>query len=106
MQMSASPRSSGAISVGMSCARVLVVGVGVDDEVGARLEARVDAGLERRRQPLVAAQPDDVVDAAGARDVRRPVARPVVDDEHLDASMPGMRRGRSASVAGQRLPPR
>ena len=68
----------------MSCAGVLVVGVGVDDEVGARLERRVDAGRERRRQPLVAAQPDDVVDAARARDVRGAVARPVVDDQHLD----------------------
>ena len=34
--------------------------------------------------PLLRRKPDDVIDAVGARDVRRAVARPVVDDEHLD----------------------
>ena len=35
-----------------------------------------------------------------ARHVRGPVARPVVDDQHLDRVDAGNRRGRSASVAG------
>ena len=65
-------------------AGVLVVAVGVDDDVGAELQARVEAGLEARREALVVRQPDDVVDAAGARDLDRPVARPVVDDQPFD----------------------
>ena len=99
--MSASPRSSGASSFGISLPGVLIVGVGVDDEVGAGLEAGVDAGHERRRQPLVPAQPDDVIDAARARDVGRAVARPVVDDERSrSTSMPGTLAADRASVAG------
>ena len=39
---------------------------------------------ERGGESLVAAQADDVIDAGSARDVGRAVARPVVDDEHLD----------------------
>ena len=65
-----------------------------------QLEAGVDAGHERRRQPLAPREPDDVIDADGRGHLRRAVARPVVDDEDLDASMPGIARGRSASVAG------
>ncbi len=63
---------------------VLIVGVGVDDEVGAAFERGVDAGGERRRQALVAAQPDDVIDAGRARDIGRAVARSVVDDQDFD----------------------
>ena len=68
----------------MSWPGVLVVGVGVDDEVRAGLQAGVDAGLERRRQALVPAKPDDVIDAAGSRDVGGAVARPVVDHQDFD----------------------
>ena len=45
---------------------VLVVGIGVDDHVGAELESGVQPGLEARRQSLVVGQADDVVDAAVA----------------------------------------
>ena len=101
MTMSASPLSSGCSRRGMSCAGVLIVGVGVDDEVGALLEGRVDARRERGGQPLVPAQPHDVIHAARARDVGRPVARPVVDDQRLDRRRCRVRQsGRSASVAG------
>ena len=65
-------------------ARVLVVGVGIDDEVRAPLERGVDAGGEGSREPFVAPQSNDMIDAGGARDVGRAVTRPVVDDEHLD----------------------
>ena len=41
-------------------------------------------GRERGREPLAAAEPDDVVHAVRARDLRRAVARAVVDDEDLD----------------------
>ena len=63
---------------------VLVVGVGVDDHVGAELQAGVEPGLEAARQALVVGQPDDVVDAQLARDRDRAIGRAVVDDEPLD----------------------
>ena len=65
-------------------AHVLVVGVGVDDDVGAELQARVEARLEAGGEALVVRQLDDVVDAVLARDLDRPVGRAVVDDEPLD----------------------
>jgi hypothetical protein len=62
---------------------VLVVGVGVDDHVGSKLQARVQAGLEGGGQALVIGQPDDVVHTTLTRDLDGPVARAVVDDEPL-----------------------
>ena len=64
---------------------VLVVGVRVDDHVGAELERRVEPRLERGREPLVVRQAHDVVDAARARHLERAVARSVVHHEPLDA---------------------
>ncbi len=63
---------------------VLVVGVGVDDDVGPELETGVEAGLERGREALVVGQAHDVVDPVGARDLDRAIARAVVDDEPFD----------------------
>ena len=85
----------------MSGAVVLVVGVGVDDHVGAELQRRVEPGLEAGREALVVGQAHDVVDAVRARDRDVAVGRAVVDDQPLDgveARRP--RAGRSASVAG------
>ena len=62
---------------------VLVVGVGVDDHVGAELQARVQAGLEARGEALVVGEADDVVDAQLARHLDRAVGRAVVDHEPL-----------------------
>ena len=70
--------------LGDVAAEVLVVGVGVDDHVGAELQAGVEAGLEGRGEALVVGQPDDVVDAVLARDLDRAVGRAVVDHEPLD----------------------
>jgi hypothetical protein len=64
--------------------RVLVVGVGVDDHVGAQLQGGVEAGLERGGQALVVRQLHDVVDAMGPGHLDGAVGRPVVDDEPLD----------------------
>jgi hypothetical protein len=52
---------------------VLVVGVGVDDHVGAELEAGVEAGLEGGRQALVVGQANDVVDTGRASYLDRAV---------------------------------
>src|SRR5580692_711905 len=67
---------------------VLVVCVGVDDHVRAELQAGIEPGLEREREPLVVRQPDDVVDPVLARDLNRAVGRAVVDDQPLDGVEP------------------
>ena len=82
--MSASPREDRLDELGDVAAVVLVVGVGVDDHVGAELERGVEPGLEARGEPLVVREPHDVVDAVLARDLDRAVGRAVVDDQPLD----------------------
>ena len=104
--MSASPREDRRDELGDVAAFVLVVGVGVDDHVGAELQAGVEAGLERGGEALVVGQPDDVVDAVRARDLDRPVGRAVVDDQPLDrveARAPRAGGGPASPAAG---PPR
>ena len=82
--MSARPSRIGRTSLATSGAVVLVVGVGVDDHVGAELQRRVDARLEAGRQALVVGQAHEVVDAVRARDLDRRVGRAVVDHQPLD----------------------
>ena len=77
---------------------VLVVGVGVDDHVGTELQRGVEAGLEAVREALVVRQPDDVVDAVGARHLDGAVGRAVVDDEPLD----GVEAGHLTGQVGER----
>ena len=66
--MSARPSRIGRTSAGMSAALVLVVGVRVDDHVGAELQGGVDARLEARGEALVVGQAHEVIDAVLARD--------------------------------------
>ena len=96
--MSASPGDDRRDQRGDVAAVVLVVGVGVDDHVGAELQARVEPGLEAVGQPLVVGQPDDVVDAVLARHRDRAVGGAVVDHEPLDRVEAGHLRaaGRAA----------
>src|SRR5688572_9063103 len=82
---------------------VLVVGVGVDDHVGAELQGGVQAGLEAGGQPLVVRQPDDVVDAVLARDLDRAVGGAVVDDQPLDGVEAGDLAGEVAQGDGEGL---
>jgi hypothetical protein len=65
-------------------AEVLVVGVGVDDHVGAELQAGIEAGLEGRGEPLVVGEADDVIDAVSPRHLDGVIGRAVVDHEPLD----------------------
>ena len=85
---------------------VLVVGVGVDDHVGAELERGVEAGLEAVREALVVRQPDDVVDAVGARHLDGAVGRAVVDDEPLDGVEAGRPRAAGRRAFRGASPPR
>ena len=62
-------------------ALVLVVRVGVDDDVGAQLQAGVEAGLEGGGKALVVGEPHDVAHAARTRDLDGPVRGAVVDHE-------------------------
>ena len=65
-------------------AEVLVVGIGVDDQVGAGGQRSLQPGLKRRRQPAVAFLPDDVLHAELPRDLSRPIGAAVVDHQILD----------------------
>ena len=65
-------------------AAVLVVGVGVDDDVGAEFQAGVEPGLEAGGQALVVGQADDVLDPALAGDRDGAVGLAVVDHQQLD----------------------
>ena len=50
---------------------ILVVGVGVDDDVGAEPQSLVDAGHEGFRKPVIVGEAKDMVRAAGLRDLGR-----------------------------------
>ena len=84
-------------------AGVLVVGVGVDDDVGAQAQAGVEAGHEAGGQPLAPREAHHVVGAVRARDLRRAVGGAVVDDQHLDhVDARGSARGMARERLGQR----
>ena len=61
----------------------MVVRVRVDDDVGAELQRRVDAGLEACGQALVVRQAHEVLDAVGTCDRDGLVGRAVVHDQPL-----------------------
>ncbi len=77
-------------------ALILVIRVGVDDHVRSQLQPGVEPGLEGGGQPLVVGQADDVVDAALARYLNRPVGRAVVDDQPFDGVESGYLAGKMA----------
>ena len=63
---------------------VLVVGVGIDDDVRAEAQRRVDAGDERRSEAAVAHEANDVIGAGLACRGDGAVRRAVVDHQRLD----------------------
>ena len=81
-------------------AGVLIVRVGIDDDVGTGLDAGVDAGLKGRRQAFVPTQPHHVVTPQALATSEVPSRDPSSMTRVSMVSMPGMLRGRSASVAG------
>ena len=99
--MSASPARIGATSLAMSAPLVLVVGVGVDDDVGAELEAGVEARPGSR-------PPGPCCWSAGRCARRRARGRPRPcgrssrrrSTSSSISSMPSICRGMSATVAG------
>ena len=61
--------------------RVLVVAVGVHDDVGTEVQASVYAGLESGGETLVAVVAHDVVNAKFAGDFNGAVCRAIVNDQ-------------------------
>jgi len=80
---------------------VLVIGVGVDDDVGAQAERRLQAGGERCCQPLVLLQPDDVVGPRFPRHLGGAVGRAVVHHQHLYPVHPRQGTGQVAQGLGE-----
>ena len=80
---------------------VLVIGVGINDDVGAQAERRLQAGGERRRQPLVLLQPDDVVGPCFPRHLGGAVGGAVVHHQHLYPVHPRQGTGQVAQGLGK-----
>ncbi len=78
---------------------VLVIRVGVDDDVGPELERCVQPRRERAREPEVHGEAEQIRGAGFAGDVGGAVGRAVVDDQGLDHVDAGQR----ARQCGQRL---
>src|SRR5581483_79032 len=83
-------------------ARILVVGVGVDDHVGANLERGVHSGLEGGGEALRAGQANEVVDAVRACDLGGAIGGAVVHDQPLDLGEALDRAGEPPQHVGQR----
>jgi hypothetical protein len=64
---------------------VLIVAIGVDDDVGTGAQGRFDAGAECVAEPASLRQSHDMRDAMGTCDFSRTVRASVVDDKQLDA---------------------
>src|SRR3546814_9545937 len=80
---------------------ILIVAVGIDDDIGVGTEGKVDAVPETACQTHIATVAQYMVHAAVPRDVARPVSRAVVDDKIFDniyarnmARQVGNRRGK------------
>jgi hypothetical protein len=73
----------------------LVVGVGVDHNVGTLLEGTLYSGHEGLGEPAVRREVDDMVDAVRSRHLHRAVCAAVIDDQPLDAvaALDGPRQG-------------
>ncbi len=70
-------------------AAILVVAVGIDDDVGASPQTGVDAGLEGHRQAPGLPKTDDVLDPRFPRQLHGAIRAPVIDDQDLDLIHPG-----------------
>ncbi len=80
---------------------VLVVGVSVDHDVGAELQAGVEAGLESGRQTFVGRKLHNVVNPALLRDFNRAIGRSVVNYQSLDQVDAVDRRGQVGQRGGE-----
>ncbi len=65
-------------------ARVLVVAVGIDENVSTELQGPDHAVVERPTEPHVPRVVDDVLDAECPGDLDGPITRAVIDDQKLE----------------------
>ncbi|OPZ67140.1 MAG: hypothetical protein BWY83_02694 [bacterium ADurb.Bin478] len=65
-------------------ARILVIGVGVDNQIRAQPQTGVQAGGKAGGQSLIAIQAHDMVNAQLPRDLHRFILAAVVDHQNLD----------------------
>ncbi len=85
--------------IGDVAAGILVVGVGVDDDVRPQAEAGVQPALEGAGQPLVLPVTDDVVDAEGVGNGRCLILAAIVNHQNFQA----VNARQSAGQIGQRV---
>ena len=64
---------------------ILVVGIGVDDDVGAEPQRLLDPRHKGFREPVIIGETKDMVCPGGFRDLGGAVRRAVVDHQPLDA---------------------
>lgn len=81
---------------------VLVIGVGVDDDIGAVVQAGREAAAEGAREAEIAAVADDVIDAVALCDLHGLVGAAVVDDEPFDALEAGHLAGQGVEGEAER----
>src|SRR5882757_6133849 len=75
--------------VGDALLRVLVIAVGIDQDVATELQSALHAIMERAAQTAVAGMPDEVRHAVLLGNLDRAVGRTVIDDEDDDLVDPG-----------------
>jgi len=63
---------------------ILVVGIGIDDDIGAFGQRLVDPRLESRRKSAVGPVPDNMIDTEPARGAAGIVIAAIVDDQDFD----------------------
>ncbi len=80
---------------------VLIVGVGVDDDVGAQVQGVLQAGYEGAGQTLILPQAEDVVHTVGLCNLSSTVCAPIVDHQQLNALHPRQRLGKILECSGQ-----
>lgn len=69
-------------------AGILIVAVGIDDDIGAKPQARVDTGSEGNCKAFVALVVDNIISTALVRYLDRSVGAAVIYDKDLDAVDP------------------
>jgi len=75
---------------------VLIVRIGIDDDIGPGLEARFNTGAKRVCQPLVPGQTYNMVNAVPYRDFYSAIGASVIDDQPLERINSGKRTGEFA----------